>query len=611
MARNFYTPINLNGLELQDAAVGNLSTTSINAITSGTGRIQYDSTLNVLKYRDNSGWQTISTGGGSFTLGSTSISLGSTTTTIAGLSSVTSTTFVGALTGNASTATSAGKWTTAVNLAGNSVDGSATVAFANKFIVQGATDTGLSGAQFLGALATGIVKNTTSTGVLSIASAGDFPTLNQNTTGSAGSVANTLTFGTGLTAGGASFNGSAAVTIAAVTGSTSVAGIVQLSDSTSTTSSSLAATPTAVKSAYDLANAALPKAGGTMSGAIAMGGNKITGLGTPTAVDDAATKAYVDNISQGLNAHDAVKYATTGALGTTGNLVGGTITTTYSNGSSGEGATLTIGTSSNWTAITIDGQSLTVTDRVLIKNQASALQNGIYTVTSVGAVGNTTSFVFTRATDNDQVPELEAGDLVYVLAGTSNGGNGFVETAIVTTIGTSSITWSQFSGSSATLAGAGLVTNGTNPNQLDVASTTLSVTSNAVDLATVTPTNSGSAGSGTIVDDITIDTYGRVTGVTYTSVPFTALGTTTSTATATAASGTITSARRVTGAGIGTGTAIIVNHGLGQWVTAQLFDTSGNLVETDVLNASTSGGTTTFTFAASQTLTGFQYVIVG
>jgi hypothetical protein len=57
-------------------------------------------------------------------------------------------------------------------LAGNSVDGSANVAFANKFIVQGTTDAGLSGAQFLGALATGIVKNTTSTGVLSIATAG-------------------------------------------------------------------------------------------------------------------------------------------------------------------------------------------------------------------------------------------------------------------------------------------------------------------------------------------------------------------------------------------------------------------------------------------------------
>ena len=94
----------------------------------------------------------------------------------------------GSTSGNAATATSAGKWTTARNLAGNSVDGSANVAFANKFIVQGTADTGLSAAQFLGALGTGIVKNTTTTGVLSIAVAGDFPTLNQNTTGTAATV---------------------------------------------------------------------------------------------------------------------------------------------------------------------------------------------------------------------------------------------------------------------------------------------------------------------------------------------------------------------------------------------------------------------------------------
>lgn len=85
----------------------------------------------------------------------------------------------------ANTTGSAAKWTTARLLANNSVDGSANVPFANKFIVQGTTDAGLSAAQFLGALATGILKNTTTTGVLSIAVAGDFPTLNQNTTGSA------------------------------------------------------------------------------------------------------------------------------------------------------------------------------------------------------------------------------------------------------------------------------------------------------------------------------------------------------------------------------------------------------------------------------------------
>jgi len=97
---------------------------------------------------------------------------------------------------NQNTTGSAATWTSARNLAGNSVDGSTNVAFANKFIVQGTTDTGLSGAQFLGSLGTGIVKNTTTTGVLSIAAAGDFPTLNQNTTGTAAGLSGSQTANT-------------------------------------------------------------------------------------------------------------------------------------------------------------------------------------------------------------------------------------------------------------------------------------------------------------------------------------------------------------------------------------------------------------------------------
>lgn len=78
---------------------------------------------------------------------------------------------------------SAAKWTTARNLAGNSVDGSANATFANKFIVQGTADAGLTAAQFLGALGTGLVKNTTTTGVLSIGVAGtDFQAPSANLT---------------------------------------------------------------------------------------------------------------------------------------------------------------------------------------------------------------------------------------------------------------------------------------------------------------------------------------------------------------------------------------------------------------------------------------------
>lgn len=279
---------------------------------------------------------------------------------------------------------------------------------------------------------------------------------NASTATTASATTGTLTFGTGLTAGGSSFNGSANVTITPVSATTSVAGIVQLSDSTSTTSSTLAATATAAKAAYDrgslgvtnaataqsTADAALPKAGGTMTGFI-------TTHADPTSDLHVANKRYVDTVSAGINVHEAVKYATTGALGTAGNLVGGTITTTYANGTSGLNATITVATSSNWTDILIDGQSLTVTDRVLIKNQSANLQNGIYTVTQVGTVGSTTSFIFTRAVDNDQSPEIDAGDLTYVIAGTTNAGDGYVQTTANVVVGTTGVVWSQFSGAGA------------------------------------------------------------------------------------------------------------------------------------------------------------------
>ena len=94
---------------------------------------------------------------------------------------------------NQNTTGSAATWTTARTLAGNSVNGSSNVAFANKFLVQGTSDSGLSAAQFLGSLGTGLLKNTTSTGVLSIAVSGtDFQsplTFSQSVVNSSGAIA--------------------------------------------------------------------------------------------------------------------------------------------------------------------------------------------------------------------------------------------------------------------------------------------------------------------------------------------------------------------------------------------------------------------------------------
>ena len=180
------------------------------------------------------------------------------------------------------------------------------------------------------------------------------------------------------------------------------------------------------------------------TGSFSMNSQKITNLLDPTADQDAATKSYVDAATAGLNVHASVKAATTVAIGTT-----------YNNGTSGVGAT--IAPAGNG-ALTLDGVSLSVGNRVLIKNQSSSLQNGVYIVTTAGSAGS--SWLLTRASDYDTVPEVDAGDFIYVESGTSNGTTGWVQTSTVTTIGTDSITFTQFSGAGTYLAGTGLTLTG-------------------------------------------------------------------------------------------------------------------------------------------------------
>jgi hypothetical protein len=168
-------------------------------------------------------------------------------------------------------------------------------------------------------------------------------------------------------------------------------------------------------------DAKLALAGGTMTGAIAMGTNKITGLGTPTADADAATKAYVDAVQQGLHIHASVVAATTANI---------TLATDVENGD------------------VLDGVTLATGDRILVKNQSTASQNGIYVVASSGAPS--------RATDFDSPIEIDGGDFVFVTGGTANDNKGFVQINTVGTVGTDAIEFSQFSGAGIFVAGNGL-----------------------------------------------------------------------------------------------------------------------------------------------------------
>ena len=131
---------------------------------------------------------------------------------------------------------------------------------------------------------------------------------------------------------------------------------------------------------------------------------------TPTAGTDIANKLYVDTVAQGLNTKASVINATTSAL-----------TATYLNGTLGVGATLT--NSGTNAAFAVDGITNSVSDRVLIKDQASAFQNGIYTVTTAGSVS--VAWVLTRATDNDTWAEIPSG-YVFISTGTAYADTGWV-----------------------------------------------------------------------------------------------------------------------------------------------------------------------------------------
>lgn len=178
-----------------------------------------------------------------------------------------------------------------------------------------------------------------------------------------------------------------------------------------------------------------------------MQGFKLGNLATPTVSTDAATKQYVDDVAQGLNIHAASYAATTANLNAT-----------YSNGTSGVGATLT--NAGTQAAFTTDGTTPSQGDRILVKNQTATSQNGIYTLTTVGS--GSTNWVLTRATDFDTAVEIAGGDFTFVDNGTTYANTGWVNVDEVTTVGTDPIVFQQFSGAGTYTASNGITLTGTN-----------------------------------------------------------------------------------------------------------------------------------------------------
>jgi hypothetical protein len=208
--------------------------------------------------------------------------------------------------------------------------------------------------------------------------------------------------------------------------------------------------------------------------------HQITLGADPTSAMQAVTKQYADSISSGIHAHEAVKAATTANL-----------SATYANGTSdasgglGIGATLTASANG---AISIDSYSAALNDRILVKNQTTQTENGIYQVTTVG--DGSTAWVLTRADDNNNSPagEMKQGDFVFVLNGTTNQNMGFVMTAVGTSnhpkdaikIGTDNVVYTQFTGAASITATAPLQKSG-NTLSIDAATTSAAGTMSASD----------------------------------------------------------------------------------------------------------------------------------
>jgi hypothetical protein len=240
----------------------------------------------------------------------------------------------------------------------------------------------------------------------------------------------------------------------------------------------------------------------TGTGTVDVGSKRITSVAEPTQSSDAATKNYVDAVKTGLDVKDSVRVTTTANL-----------TATYANGTSGVGATLT--NSGTQAALTIDSIVLAVGNRVLVKDQTTGLQNGFYVVTNTGSAS--TNWILTRSLDADQNTEITPGAFTFVEEGTVGDNNGYVCTNnAAITIGTTPITFVQFSGAGSVIAGAGLTKNG---NTLDVVGTAnrITISADAVDIASNyvgqnTITTLGTIGTGTWQGSVIAGQYGG-TGV--------------------------------------------------------------------------------------------------
>lgn len=302
-----------------------------------------------------------------------------------------------------------------------------------------------------------------------------------------------------------------------------------------------------------------------------MNSQKITNLATPTDATDAATKGYVDAARSGLDVKQSVRVATTAADGNIDLTTGGTLT--------------------------IDSVVTQVGDRVLVKNQSTASQNGIYVVAANA---------WSRSEDANLDAEVTAGMFTFVAEGTVNADSGWVlSTNDTITLGSTALTFVQFSGAGQITAGAGLTKSG---NTIDVVGTADRITVNAdsVDIAS------------TYAGQNTITTLGTITTGTWTGTTIALANGGTGATTAADARTNLGATTKYTAANpelIPASGAVTwaVTHGLGiRTVLVQLYDLSTyETVEVDVVRTNTTTVTLSWNAAATIAANSYQVVIVG